>query len=80
MATSFVQQGAKVVATDIQAEKLNELVDRIKSNGGKAISILHNVTDRNTWFEKIIPQTITTFGMINILVNNIGNFNKEYSL
>ncbi|AZA76061.1 SDR family oxidoreductase [Chryseobacterium sp. G0186] len=72
MAITFAEQGAKVIATDIQAEKLDGLIERIKSTGGEAIGILHDVTDRDTWFEKVIPQAIKAFGKIDVLINNAG--------
>lgn len=72
MAITFAKEGAKVVATDIQAEKLDSLVHEIKSQGGSAIGILHDVSERNTWFDTVIPQAMKTFGKIDILVNNAG--------
>ncbi|AZA76060.1 SDR family oxidoreductase [Chryseobacterium sp. G0186] len=72
MAITFAEQGAKVVATDIQAEKLDRLIESIKSKGGKAISVLHDVADRNAWFEQVIPQAIKAFGKIDVLINNAG--------
>ena len=72
MAYLFSAEGANVVATDLQTEKLNNLVDKINQQGGHAIGITHNVADRKVWTEQVIPQTIKAFGKIDILVNNAG--------
>ena len=46
MAYSFAKEGAKVVATDIQKDKLETIVQKIKSDGGDAIALVHNVSKR----------------------------------
>lgn len=72
MAYSFAKEGAKVVATDIQKEKLETIVQKIKSDGGDAIALVHNVSKREDWFEKVLPETISVFGKLDILINNAG--------
>lgn len=68
----FANQGASVVATDIQEDKLKEIVEKINSGGGHAIGIVHDVSDRKTWFEDVVPKTLSSFGKIDILINNAG--------
>ncbi len=72
MAYTFANQGAKVVATDIQTEKLFTIVNRINSTGGEALGIEHDVSSRSDWFDRVIPNTFSTFGRIDILINNAG--------
>lgn len=72
MVELFTKEGANVVATDIQEEKLAAVVAEVKRGGANAIAVQHNVTDRTTWFEKVIPAAIQTFGKIDILINNAG--------
>jgi len=72
MAYTFARNGAKLVLTDIQVEKLKKIVDDIKSEGFEAIAVKHNVADRKMWFEDVIPAAINTYGKIDILVNNAG--------
>jgi NAD(P)-dependent dehydrogenase (short-subunit alcohol dehydrogenase family) len=67
----FAQEGAMVVATDIQIEALGENVNRIRDNGGQIISIRHDVASEESWKE-VIETTINSFGKIDILVNNAG--------
>ncbi len=72
IAITFAKEGAKVVATDIQSQKLEALVATIKANGGDAIGVTHDVSDRATWFDKVIPEALSAFEKIDILVNNAG--------
>lgn len=67
----FAQEGAMVVATDIQIEALVENVNRIRDNGGQIISIRHDVASEESWKE-VIETAINSFGKIDILVNNAG--------
>lgn len=67
----FAKEGAKVVATDLQAEKLNEVVKEIVANGGDALAIEHNVTDEEQW-GNVVKETVNKYGKIDILVNNAG--------
>lgn len=72
MAYLFAKEGAKVVATDIQKDKLDEIVKDIKSSGAEAIALQHDVSDRDVWFNEVVPQALEAFGKIDILVNNAG--------
>eukprot|EP01101_Sappina_pedata_P013035 TRINITY_DN9344_c0_g1_i1.p1 TRINITY_DN9344_c0_g1~~TRINITY_DN9344_c0_g1_i1.p1 ORF type:complete len:343 (-),score=107.14 TRINITY_DN9344_c0_g1_i1:25-1029(-) len=67
----FAQHGAKVVVTDIDAEKSNSAAKRIQQEGGEALSIPGDVTDPE-FPEKIIKKTIEVYGKLNHLVNNAG--------
>ncbi|OMF21940.1 short-chain dehydrogenase [Paenibacillus sp. FSL H8-0548] len=67
----FAKEGAKVVITDLQEEKLQEVVREIEDMGGEALGIKHNVESEEDWVQ-VVEQTISKFGQINILVNNAG--------
>jgi NAD(P)-dependent dehydrogenase (short-subunit alcohol dehydrogenase family) len=67
----FAQEGAMVVATDIQIEALEDHVKRIRDNGGQIISLRHDVTSEESW-NAVIEKTIESYGQIDILVNNAG--------
>ncbi|WP_088007098.1 SDR family NAD(P)-dependent oxidoreductase [Indiicoccus explosivorum] len=67
----FAREGAKVVATDIQEDRLQKVVDGITQNGGEAIALTHNVTSKEEW-EKVISKTVETYGKVDILINNAG--------
>ncbi|PWA08756.1 hypothetical protein DCC39_14195 [Pueribacillus theae] len=65
----FAKNGAKVVVTDIDEEKLTETIELIKKDSGQAISIKHDVSLEDDW-KKVISITENEFGKLDILVNN----------
>lgn len=67
----FANEGAKVVATDIVEDTLQEVVNDIKENGGDAIGLKHNVTSEEEW-KQVIQKTVDQYGKIDVLVNNAG--------
>lgn len=67
----FAKEGAKVVITDLQEDKLQEVVREINESGGEAIGLGHNVTSEEDWI-RVVGGTVEKFGKIDILVNNAG--------
>ncbi|WP_033541738.1 SDR family NAD(P)-dependent oxidoreductase [Planococcus sp. CAU13] len=70
-ARMFAREGAKVVATDIQADKVKAVAEEITSNGGEAISFTHDVTKEEEW-DMVVRETVDRFGKLDILINNAG--------
>ncbi len=65
-AERFLEEGAKVVITDIiDGEKTAEKL------GENCVFMKHDVTKREDW-ERVVKDTEAKFGPINILVNNAG--------
>ena len=64
----FIDEGAKVVLTDVNVEKGQALAEKL---GDNALFIEHDVTDEAGW-EKVVATAEETFGPVNILVNNAG--------
>ncbi len=64
----FIEEGCKVVLTDINQEKGSQLSERLGKN---ALFIHHDVSLRNDW-QTVLKQTQLTFGDVDILVNNAG--------
>lgn len=67
----FAREGAKVVATDIQVEKVKAIADEITGANGEAISFSHDVTKPEEW-DMVVKETVDRFGKIDILINNAG--------
>jgi len=67
----LAKEGAIVVVTDIQEEKVYQVVEEIKANGGQAIGFHHNVTSQEDW-TRIVDDVVNQYGKIDILVNNAG--------
>lgn len=64
----FVEEGAKVVITDINENDGQNLADELGEN---AIFLKHDVTQTADW-EHVIKETNNTFNQIDGLVNNAG--------
>lgn len=67
-ARKFVEEGAKVVITDINLEAAQALADEIGEN---AIALKLNVANGDNWVE-VVEKTEEKFGPVTILVNNAG--------
>ena len=63
-----IEAGAKVVLTDINAEKGQALANELGSN---ALFMQHDVTSEDDWAQ-VIAKTAAQFGTVNVLVNNAG--------
>lgn len=63
-----LEAGAKVVLTDINAEKGQALATEL---GHHALFIQHDVTSEIDW-ARVITETEAHFGAVNVLVNNAG--------
>jgi len=70
-AVLFAAEGAKVVVSDIDAKKSQEVADKIKASGASAISIPGDVMDPD-FPKRLVDGTVESFGKINIIVNNAG--------
>ncbi|WP_284646508.1 SDR family NAD(P)-dependent oxidoreductase [Paenibacillus silviterrae] len=75
----LAREGAKVVLTDVQTNKLNATVEEIVSTYGAAIGFSHNVAADEDW-TSVIEKAIDTFGTVNVLVNCAGIGNKGDTL
>lgn len=71
MALLFASEGARVMATDMNAHALNKVVAEIKAKGGLATSLIINVS-KEADIKKMINETISNLGTLDILVNNAG--------
>ena len=64
----FVDEGAKVVFSDIQEDKGVALQ---KELGDKTLFVKHDVTNEKEW-DQVIKAAVDNFGTVDILVNNAG--------
>jgi NADP-dependent 3-hydroxy acid dehydrogenase YdfG len=64
-------EGATVVVAARRQDRLEDLVERINGNGGRALSVECDVTDEEQ-AHALIRQAKDEFGQVNILVNNAG--------
>ncbi|WP_240421328.1 SDR family oxidoreductase [Paenibacillus periandrae] len=71
IAELYAKEGAKVVATDLNHEGVQSVVDGIKANGGMAVAIKTNVGNLED-VNAMIDTAVNEFGTLDILVNNAG--------
>lgn len=67
----FLKEGAKVVATDINIDLLNENVQKLKCDYPDVIALKHDVSSPNDWIT-VVDEAMNHFGRIDVLVNNAG--------
>lgn len=67
----FAQEGAKVVGTDIQKEKLEARLTAIAAEGYDVSAYAMDITDEEAW-KNVVAFTVEKYGKITILINNAG--------
>jgi len=71
IAKTFAHEGAKVVISDLNAEKSEQEAAELRDQGFEAIAAPCDVTNEEA-FKNSIQQAYKTFGRLDILVNNAG--------
>jgi NAD(P)-dependent dehydrogenase (short-subunit alcohol dehydrogenase family) len=67
----LAREGAKVMLTDLAAERGQAVVDEILAAGGEAAFMTHDVTDEARW-QEVVAATVARFGGLDVLVNSAG--------
>lgn len=67
----FAKEGARVVVSDIDEEKGQNVASEIKKNGGEATFIKADASKAKD-NEKLVSQTVDKYGELHIAVNNAG--------
>jgi 3-hydroxybutyrate dehydrogenase len=71
IAETFLRNGSKVAFSDLNVEKLNEVVNRFKSKGLDCLAVGCDVTKEEELHDAI-DGTIDKYGRIDVLMNNAG--------
>lgn len=74
-AESLAKKGASVALVGRNAERLNEVVERIKNAGSPTPLVI--VADVTVDAERIINETVNHFGKLDVLINNAGIYSKN---
>lgn len=69
MAELFADEGASVVLTARGKEKLDEVVEKIKSKGGRAVGVVADVCSTEDT-KRVFETALKEFGDVDILINN----------
>jgi 3-hydroxybutyrate dehydrogenase len=68
---AFLKEGSKVVFTDINEEKINEVTENLKKEGYDCLGLKVDVTSEED-IKKAIIKTVETYGRLDVLFNNAG--------
>jgi len=71
IALRLASEGASVAIADSDLEAGESVAEEIRRRGGRAISLLTDVTDA-AQVEKMVADTVIEFGRLDIMVNNAG--------
>ena len=71
VALRLVEEGAAVACTDLNLEAAEIVAKQLSERGGRAISVEHDVTQRESW-EAAVGRTQADLGSLDIVVNNAG--------
>jgi len=71
IAEHYAAQGAQVCVSDLNLQGCNEVVNRIRKDGGEAIAVEVDVTKRAD-VANAVGETVDAFGSINVMLNNAG--------
>ncbi len=76
IATRFAEEGARIVAADINGDGAARIVEEIRSAGGTAVAVTADVS-KGDEMVKIIAAAVDEFGALDVVVNNAGTTHKN---
>jgi 3-oxoacyl-[acyl-carrier protein] reductase len=76
-ARRLAQEGAKVVITDIMAERAQETTAALRAEGLTAHCVIGDIT-KAADVQRLVDETVATFGGVHVLVNNAGSPRDKY--
>lgn len=71
IASLFASEGANVIVADLKQNEIDEVVNAITKNGGKAIGVICDVSKEND-IKNMIDMAVESYNTLDILVNNAG--------
>jgi NAD(P)-dependent dehydrogenase (short-subunit alcohol dehydrogenase family) len=71
IALLFASEGSKIVAADVNRQRLDDLEKEIKNTGGEITTVIADVANQED-INNMIDTAVTTYGTLDILVNNAG--------
>jgi 3-oxoacyl-[acyl-carrier protein] reductase len=76
IAARFAEEGARIVAADINGDGAAEIVEEIRNAGGTAVAVAADVS-KGDEMAKIIAAAVDEFGGLDVVVNNAGTTHKN---
>ena len=75
----FVEEGARVVLTDINDDQGEATAAEIREAGGDAIYMHHDVSQEEDW-ERVIETTMSRHGKVDVLINSAGGGGRGFEI
>jgi NAD(P)-dependent dehydrogenase (short-subunit alcohol dehydrogenase family) len=75
-AMRFAEEGARIVAVDLNEHQVQPVVDEIGGSGGKALAVVADVSKASDC-EAMVAAAETEFGRLDVLFNNAGIMHAE---
>lgn len=72
----FAREGCAVLATDLDADRLERLAREVRDAGGRIEWLVQDVVSEGGWAE-VIDHALHAFGKLQILVNNAGTITRQ---
>ncbi|MDE3011606.1 MAG: SDR family oxidoreductase [Pseudomonadota bacterium] len=70
-AHKFAREGAITVLCDLKGDRLDEAVERVSAEGGTALGLALDVTDRSQ-IDGVVGTVMERYGRVDVLINNAG--------
>jgi NAD(P)-dependent dehydrogenase (short-subunit alcohol dehydrogenase family) len=70
-ALMLAEEGASVLVTDVDAAKGSLVAEEIRSHGGTAVFVRHDVADESQWAH-VVQVALERYKKLDVLVNNAG--------
>lgn len=71
MAVRFASEGARLVITDVVAERVAEVTAEVQQGGGTCVGVVGDVS-KEADVDRLMDTTLATYGRIDVLCNNAG--------
>ncbi len=71
----FVDEGARVVVTDVLEDEGRRTAGSISPDGSRCVFVRHDVTSEQEW-TSAVESALAAFGRVDVLVNNAGIFEQ----
>lgn len=78
-ATLMAREGAKVVIADFNIDSAKEAAEKIKDQGGEAVSLFLDASQED-YIKEAVDSTAAQYGTITVLFNNVGLTNLQKDL
>ena len=77
MVMQYAEAGANVVVASRNVEACEEMAEKVRGEGSKALALSVDITSEEQ-VEEMVARTVTEFGALDIIINNAGRWGKGH--